>query len=96
LESAFDHRPEIREAIMKVEILGTGCQRCDQLYENALTAAASFGPNAGIGIEKIGDVHYFTKMGVFMTPALVIDGEVVAAGKVLPAEDIKKHIQQRR
>jgi len=81
---------------MKVEVLGIGCKRCEQLYENALAAASSFGPDAGIGVEKIGDVNYFTRMGVFMTPALVIDGEVVAVGKVLPAEDIQKHIQERR
>jgi small redox-active disulfide protein 2 len=80
---------------MKIEILGVGCKRCDQLYENALTAASSFGPQAGIAVEKIGDIRYFTKMGVFMTPALVIEGEVVAAGKLLPAEEIKKHIQER-
>jgi small redox-active disulfide protein 2 len=81
---------------MRVEILGAGCKRCDQLYENALTAASSFGPEAGIAVEKISDANYFTKMGVFMTPALVIEGEVVAVGKVLPAEEIRQRIQERR
>jgi len=81
---------------MRVEILGTGCKRCDQLYENALAAASSFGPEAGIAVEKIGDVNYFAKMGVFMTPALVIEGEVVAVGKVVTAEEIQKRIQERR
>jgi len=46
---------------MKIEILGTGCKRCDQLYENALTASASFGPNADIRVEKNSDINYFTK-----------------------------------
>jgi small redox-active disulfide protein 2 len=81
---------------MRVEILGTGCKRCDQLYENALAAASSFGPEAGITVDKIGDVNYFAKMGVFMTPALVIEGEVVAVGKVVTAEEIQKRIQERR
>jgi hypothetical protein len=81
---------------MKIEILGTGCKRCDQLYANALSAAANFGPNAGIGVEKNGDIQYFSRMGVFMTPGLVIDGEVIAVGKVLTAEDIQKKIQERR
>jgi small redox-active disulfide protein 2 len=82
--------------IMKIEILGTGCKRCDQLHENALKAAASFGPNAGIGVEKNGDINYFSRLGVFMTPGLVIDGEVIAVGKVLTTEDIQKKIQERR
>jgi hypothetical protein len=81
---------------MKIEILGTGCKRCDQLYANAVTAAASFGPNADIGVEKNGDIRYFTQLGVFMTPGLVINGEVIAVGKVLTAEDIQKKIQERR
>lgn len=81
---------------MKIEILGTGCKRCDQLYANAFNAAAAFGSNAGIEVEKNGDIQYFSRMGVFMTPGLVIDGEVVAVGKVLTAEDIQKKIQERR
>jgi small redox-active disulfide protein 2 len=81
---------------MKIEILGTGCKRCDQLYENALTAAAGFGPNADIGVEKNGDINYFTQMGVFMTPGLVINGEVISVGKVLTADDIQKKIRERR
>jgi len=81
---------------MKIEILGTGCKRCDQLYENALTAAASFGPNADIRVEKNSDINYFTQMGVFMTPGLVINGEVISVGKVLAAEDIQKKIRERR
>jgi hypothetical protein len=81
---------------MKIEILGTGCTRCDQLYANALAAAARFGPEAGIGVEKNGDITYFTRLGVFMTPGLVIDGEVIAVGKVLTADDIRQKIQERR
>jgi small redox-active disulfide protein 2 len=81
---------------MKIEILGTGCKRCDQLYENALTAAAGFGPNADIRVEKKGDINYFTQMGVFMTPGLVINGEVISVGKVLTADDIQKKIRERR
>jgi small redox-active disulfide protein 2 len=81
---------------MRIEILGAGCKRCDQLYANALAAASSFGPEAGIVVEKIGDVNYFAKMGVFMTPALVIEGEVIAVGKVVTAEEIQKRIEERR
>jgi len=81
---------------MKIEILGTGCKRCDQLYANAAAAAESFGSDAGIEVEKNGDIQYFTRLGVFMTPGLVINGEVIAVGKVLTAEDIQKKIQERR
>ena len=80
---------------MKVEILGIGCKRCDQLYENTQNAAAELDSPGNIEIEKIGDVNYFAKMGVFMTPGLVIDGEVVSTGKVLSPNQIKEKIEEK-
>lgn len=80
---------------MKVEVLGPGCHRCNQLYENTKTAVASMGSSSGIEITKVSDVKYFTKMGVFMTPGLLIDGEVISVGKVLTAEEIKQKIEEK-
>jgi small redox-active disulfide protein 2 len=80
---------------MRVEVLGTGCARCDQLYENAKTAAAQLASSSGIDVIKVSDVNYFTKMGVFMTPGLLIDGEVISVGKVLTAEQVKKKIEEK-
>jgi small redox-active disulfide protein 2 len=80
---------------MKIEVLGTGCKRCDQLYENALNAVSGVDRASDINIEKIGDINYFTKMGVFMTPGLVIDGKVISTGKVPSPSEIKKKIEER-
>ncbi len=80
---------------MKVEVLGPGCQRCDQLYENTVSAASEFDPSAGIEVTKVADIHYFAKVGVFMTPGLVIDGEVISTGKVLTPDEIKKKIEEK-
>ena len=79
---------------MKVEVLGTGCKRCDQLYENTVSAASDFDPSIGIEVKKVNDVNYFTKMGVFMTPGLVIAGRTVSVGKVLSVEEIKEKIEE--
>ena len=80
---------------MKIEVLGTGCKRCDQLHENALNAVSGVDRASDINIEKIGDINYFTKMGVFMTPGLVIDGKVISTGKVPSPSEIKKKIEER-
>ncbi|MGD8290203.1 MAG: thioredoxin family protein [Desulfobacterales bacterium] len=80
---------------MKLEVLGTGCKRCDQLYENATKAASEFDPAVEIIVTKVGDINYFSKLGVFMTPGLVIDGDVIATGKVLSANEIKKKIEEK-
>lgn len=80
---------------MKVEILGPGCKRCEQLYENTVIASSSCDTSLEIEINKVSDINYFMKMGVFMTPGLVIDGEVVSTGKVLNADEIKKKILEK-
>lgn len=77
---------------MKIEVLGTGCARCAQLYDNALSAASAV--DASIEIVKVGDVNYFAQKGVFMTPGLLIDGEVISVGKVLSVEEIKAKIKE--
>jgi len=71
----------------KIQILGTGCPKCKQLAENAQAAAK----DAGIDyeIEKVTQINDIMQMGVMVTPALAIDGEVKTAGKILSPEEIK-------
>ncbi|AQQ70009.1 redox-active disulfide protein 2 [Limihaloglobus sulfuriphilus] len=73
--------------MIKIQILGTGCPKCKKLAENAEAAAKE----AGIEyeIEKVTQINDIMKMGVMITPALVIDGEVKTSGKVAPPDDIK-------
>ena len=72
----------------KILILGTGCAKCKTLTENAKRAVEEAGVEAEI--EKVEDIKEIMKFNVLMTPGLVIDGEVKAAGKVLSSQDIKK------
>jgi len=74
----------------KIQILGTGCPKCKLLTANATAAVKSLGIEAQI--EKIEKIQEIMKFGVMMTPALVVDGQVKSAGKVLSAEDIKKFL----
>ena len=65
---------------MDVKVLGTGCAKCKKLYAEAEKAVAASGVAASLSkVEKIDDIM---KFGVMMTPALVIDGEVKAAGRI--------------
>jgi small redox-active disulfide protein 2 len=71
-----------------IQILGTGCPKCEKLKKNAEEAARLAGTEAVI--EKVTDIGQITSFGVMMTPALAIDGQVKAVGKVLSAEEIQK------
>jgi len=72
----------------RIQILGTGCTKCKTLTENVKKAAKEVGIEAEI--EKVEDIKEIMKFNILVTPGLVIDGEVKAAGRVLSSEDIKK------
>lgn len=74
--------------MVKMQILGTGCAKCDRLAENAEFAAREMGIE--FEIEKVTDISRITEFGVMATPALVIDGEVKVTGKASSPEEIKK------
>ena len=71
---------------MKIQILGTGCPKCKQLEANAREAIAKAGLDAEV--EKVSDIDEIMEMGVMMTPALAIDGEVKSVGKLLTVDQI--------
>ncbi len=73
---------------MKVQILGIGCARCQELEKRVIDVLAEM--NIAADIEHITELKKFAAMGVFMTPGLVIDGKVVAQGKVPSKDELKK------
>ena len=73
---------------MKVQILGTGCMKCEKLEANAKEAIKEKG--GAYEIEKVTDIKKIMDYGVMLTPALAIDGQVKSVGKVLSVEEIKK------
>ena len=72
----------------KIQILGTGCPKCNKLAKNAKEAAESLGiEHQTDKVTKINDIISF---GVMVTPALVIDGQVKSVGKVPGVDEIKE------
>ena len=74
----------------RILILGTGCPKCNKLYETAMEAASQL--EMECDIRKITDIQEIVKHGVAMTPALVVDGEVKVVGKAPGVEEVKKLI----
>jgi small redox-active disulfide protein 2 len=72
---------------MRIQVLGTGCAKCKQLTANAERAVAELG--LAVAVEKVEDIREIVKFSVMSTPALVVDGKVRSAGKVLAPEDVK-------
>lgn len=73
---------------MKIEILGTGCNKCSALEENVKKALALSGAFAQV--IKVEDIQKIMDYGVMNTPALVVNGEVKITGKLLNPKEIQK------
>ena len=71
----------------KIQILGTGCAKCQKLTENTVAAANELG--VPYELEKVTDIQQIMAFRVMMTPALVVDGVVKIAGKVPSPQEIK-------
>jgi len=76
---------------MKIQILGMGCQKCKDLYENAKAAASELGIEAEL--IKVEDIKEIMKYGVMNTPALAVDGVVKFSGKVVNKEGVKAYLK---
>jgi small redox-active disulfide protein 2 len=71
----------------KIQILGTGCPKCKKLADSAEEAVKDLAGE--FEIEKVTEINEIMKFGVMMTPALAIDGQVKAVGKLLSPDEIK-------
>jgi len=72
---------------VKIEILGTGCPKCEELARNARTAIEELGLTAEVS--KVTDIVEIANRGVMMTPALSVDGDIKLVGKVATPEELK-------
>lgn len=71
---------------MEIKVCGPGCKKCHEVERLVNEALAEVGIHASV--EKISDFNEIAKLGVFSTPALIIDGQVKCVGKVPTKKDI--------
>ena len=77
---------------MIIKILGTGCSKCDRLEKETVNALAELDVKADV--QKITKMSEIMEYDVMMTPALVINDKVIAAGRVPKNEELKKIISE--
>ena len=76
----------------KIEILGTGCAKCKRLFANVEQAVKELKMTAEV--IKVEDLDAIVESGVMLTPALLINGEVVAEGRVPDVNEIKSMLTE--
>ena len=78
---------EPEASCLEVKVLGPGCSHCNQLEQDIMAVMNEMGL-AG-SIEHVTDIHTIGEYGVMGTPALIINGKVMAVGSVPPKAKLK-------
>lgn len=77
---------------MKIQILGIGCARCNDLEKRVRNVLAEL--DVAADVEHVTDLKRFASMGVLMTPGLLIDGKVVSQGRVPDVAHLKAWLKE--
>lgn len=76
---------------LQVKILGPGCPNCDALEQTVMGILAETGIPADV--EHVRDPIAIAEFGVMGTPALVVNGQVKAVGKIPPKAALRKMLE---
>jgi small redox-active disulfide protein 2 len=77
---------------MKIQVLGSGCNTCKNLYKTTEKAVSELGLN--IEVEYITDVEKIISMGIIQSPVLIVEDKIVLVGFTSDIEKIKKLIKE--
>ena len=81
--------PLIPEAVggARIKVAATGCSHCSAMRDNVKEAVRQMELPEGT-LECISDYEEIARLGIMVTPSLIVDGRLVSSGKVLSVERI--------
>ena len=71
---------------MEIKILGPGCARCEKTAKLVQEVVAETGADARV--EKVTDMMQIAACGVVSTPAVLVNGDLKATGKIPKRDEI--------
>ncbi|MDH5298461.1 MAG: thioredoxin family protein [Desulfobulbaceae bacterium] len=77
---------------MHIMIAGPGCGRCQATEKVVREVVKDLGLVAAV--EHVYDVSAYAKLGVMLTPAILVDGKIVFAGRVPTREELQQVIPE--
>lgn len=77
---------------MKIQIAGPGCAKCQTSEKHVREACAELGVEAEI--EHLRKPQEFGPLGVMITPAVIVNGKIVASGHVPTVAALKDDIRK--
>lgn len=77
----------------EVAVLGPGCNKCRKLHATVLEVVGESFTEI-FTVTHITDLERITAYGPILTPALVVEGRVVSAGRVLQPDEVRRLLGQ--
>ena len=73
-----------------VKVLGTGCRNCQVTYRLIDEVARAKG--VAIELEKVEKIDEIMRLGVLLTPGVIVDGKIVHSGGVPDRKKIESWV----
>jgi len=83
---------DVADKGLRIVVLGPGCSQCNRLEQVVMQVLSEMG--LGASLEHVTDIKELATYGLVRTPALVINGKVVASGTAPPAKRIMEWLTQ--
>ena len=91
-KKALGEKVEEERIGLNIKILGPGCPSCDRLEQTVMEVLVELGLPGEV--EHVRDLKEITALGVFGTPALLINDQVKAVGRLPTKEALKKWLTE--
>jgi small redox-active disulfide protein 2 len=75
---------------MEIKVCGPGCASCEKAQKVVEAALAAKGVNGTV--VKVKDFQEMAKLGVFSTPAIIIEGQIKCTGRVPKQSEVEQWI----
>lgn len=72
---------------MEIKVCGPGCTSCEKTQKIVEAAVAAKGVEATVS--KVTDFQEIAKLGIFSTPAVIVDGEVKSIGNIPKQSEVE-------
>ncbi|HDS08777.1 MAG TPA: thioredoxin family protein [Firmicutes bacterium] len=78
--------------MLKIKVLGAGCPKCIKTEEVVKAALKNLGWDANV--IKVTDLNEIMDHGVMITPAVIINDELVFSGKIPSVSEVEKYLEK--
>lgn len=78
--------------MLKIQVVGPGCSNCDNLAK--ICQEVVIEEELEAYVEKITDPAKFAELGVMLTPALIVNGQMLSMGKIPPKQTLAKWLAE--